>query len=506
MTKGSRSFRPFTPHRENRRSDRRRPSPTGGLLRRAPFLFPRLRGGGGGGLGILGIGIVFLFLAGTTLSECQPTPEEFSIVLLPDTQYYSASGDSSGNPYYHQTTWIVENREAEKIRFVLHLGDMTDGNTEAEWVVADKAHDILDAAGIPYTVIPGNHDYTRGGGGIIRDTARYNAWFGPERFAGKPWYGGSLGATNDNNYAFFTVGALKFLVVNLEYAPTRDAICWANDLIRRHPTHRVIVVTHCYLSHGGQGADNCADVYDMAGGGADTLWEELIQRHSNVFLVLSGHINDSEHVERRGVFGNVVHEVLTDYQFEAARACGRFGNGWLRLLRFHPAENRVDVVTKSVEAGNTTLFVDGVPWFFCNDYLPNPEGKDHQFSFTYDMTTPVVYRFSEEGSTTFHDRTVNATLTGTHLTPDIDRSVTGESVVVWEDDSNGNGLFEIYGRGLSAGGCETFPARVLNAVSDGQQRNPAVAIDDAGNFVVVWEDDADGNGLYQIMGRGFDAA
>jgi len=38
----------------------------------------------------------------------------------------------------------------------------------------------------------------------------------------------------------------------------------------------------------------------------------------------------------------------------------------------------------------------------------------------------------------------------------------------------------------------------VNSVSKGQQRDPIVAMDTDGNFVVVWEDDKDKNGWYQI--------
>ena len=43
----------------------------------------------------------------------------------------------------------------------------------------------------------------------------------------------------------------------------------------------------------------------------------------------------------------------------------------------------------------------------------------------------------------------------------------------------------------------------MNSEPDGQQLRPAVAIDSDGDFVVVWEDDQDGNGFYQIYARGF---
>jgi hypothetical protein len=82
--------------------------------------------------------------------------------------------------------------------------------------------------------------------GRLRDTSRYNEYFGPERFRGKDWYGGHKGTTNDNNYTFFAWKHLRFMVVGLEYASTEESINWANKLIAQHEDRRVIVVTHCY--------------------------------------------------------------------------------------------------------------------------------------------------------------------------------------------------------------------------------------------------------------------
>ena len=49
--------------------------------------------------------------------------------------------------------------------FVSHLGDLTENfdAIEVEWQRADAAMDILDAAGIPNNVAPGNHDLGAGG-------------------------------------------------------------------------------------------------------------------------------------------------------------------------------------------------------------------------------------------------------------------------------------------------------------------------------------------------------
>src|SRR5437867_10145974 len=89
-------------------------------------------------------------------------PERFTIVLLPDTQYYSLRDPLT---YRKQAEWIVANRDALNITFVIHLGDITDKNGSTsvdEWKNAHQAHLILDNAGVPYSVTTGNHELPEG--------------------------------------------------------------------------------------------------------------------------------------------------------------------------------------------------------------------------------------------------------------------------------------------------------------------------------------------------------
>ena len=98
------------------------------------------------------------------------------------------------------------------IKYVAHVGDIVNvATTASQWTNADAAMDILDAAGIPYGVVPGNHDDSDG------DT-NSNSYFGVSRFTGKPFYGGTY-QTNDNqnNYTLFSSSGMDFIVVNLDY-------------------------------------------------------------------------------------------------------------------------------------------------------------------------------------------------------------------------------------------------------------------------------------------------
>src|SRR5205823_2747510 len=79
----------------------------------------------------------------------------YSIVVLPDTQYYSSSWP---DVFAAQTKWLVDNRDAERIAFALHTGDIVDSDAPDQWDVASRSLHVLDGV-LPYVIAAGNHDY-----------------------------------------------------------------------------------------------------------------------------------------------------------------------------------------------------------------------------------------------------------------------------------------------------------------------------------------------------------
>ncbi|HEX6685804.1 MAG TPA: hypothetical protein VF062_23715 [Candidatus Limnocylindrales bacterium] len=81
-----------------------------------------------------------------------------------------------------------------------------------------------------------------------------------------------------------------------------------------------------------------------------------------------------------------------------------------------------------------------------------------------------------------------------HLNPDVGLDDKGNAVVVWQDDPDGNGFYNIPYRVVSTAGAVTASG-TANSSSDGQQINPKIAVDPDGApaggavaFTVVWED------------------
>jgi hypothetical protein len=292
-------------------------------------------------------------------------PADFTVVALPDTQYYSESFPAT---YNAQTQWIMNNRTALNIKFVPHLGDIVNVATQInQWNNADVAMSILEAPvtgfpdGMPYCPNVGNHDIASGG-----NTTNYNNFFGISRFQGRDYYGGHFGSDNDNNVGLFSAGGMDFIVVSLEYDTTPDqpVLDWADGVLKANPNRRAIVVSHYIVGTGNPAA---------FGTQGQAIYDNL-KDNPNLFLLLCGHICGEG--RRSDVFdGRTVHSILTDYQ---CRTNG--GTGWLRTMTFSPANDTITFRTYS-----PTL----------NQFETD---ADSQFTLTYDMPGTAPGSFTQIGS------------------------------------------------------------------------------------------------------------
>jgi hypothetical protein len=279
-----------------------------------------------------------------------PGPD-FTLIALPDTQYYSATLNG-GLPamFTSQTQWIVNKRVADNIAFVIGLGDIVqDGNNNgnySEWVNANASVNLLDdptttglPQGIPYSFGVGNHDQGPSGDGSPDDTAAYNQYFGSSRYSGKSYYGGHYGTDNDNHYELFSASGMDFIVINMAYmdpqyngAELNSVLAWANNLLQTYSTRRGIVVSH-YLINDGLNAS-------WSNQGLATY--DALNGNPNLFLMLAGHFTPPEGQRTDTLNGNTINTLLSDYQEQ-----GNGGDGYLRIMKFSPANNLISVSSYS---------------------------------------------------------------------------------------------------------------------------------------------------------------
>lgn len=296
------------------------------------------------------------------------TPGAFTVAFLGDTQNYSTSYPGIFNQV---TQWLVDNREARNIQFVVQDGDLVNNDLTGEWNNARAAMQKLDGV-IPYAVVRGNHDL-----GSNYDLA---SRFGPgSPYSQQPTLVDYYEVPGQPNFGMrntahrFEANGQKIMVIALDVAAGSGVVAWANDLIRNNPDHRVILDTHAYMYDGGARFNNAPDpenpgktfdqsrdallrtgtdpdsIYNGAAYGgqdAESLWNNLVRLHPNVSLVLSGHqfedFDAFKYHLQNGDGGNRVYEMLVDPQNMASG-----GNGWIRLLEFDPDGTTVHVKTYS---------------------------------------------------------------------------------------------------------------------------------------------------------------
>lgn len=255
--------------------------------------------------------------------------QDFTFVVFPDLQ-----NESQYNPAMltSQMNWIVANKSTSwNVVFAASVGDLVNNaNSTTEYGNADAAFDILDAGLVPYTVVPGNHDYPGYSTPLL-----WSTYFGTSRFTGKSWFGAAY--DNYNSYSFFSASCNDFIVINLQYSPTTAILNWADALLKANPARRGIVVQHNILN-----VDNSWN--------SPTSYNAL-KDNPNLFLMLCGHMHTSTdgaaYRAELGDDGHTIHIVQADYQDMS------YGNGYLRLLRFSPANDKIYMTTYSPYANKS---------------------------------------------------------------------------------------------------------------------------------------------------------
>jgi len=247
--------------------------------------------------------------------------QTFSIIALPDTQYYSQSYPEVFNA---QTQWIADNAAALNIVFVTHEGDIVQNSgASSEWANASTAIGLL--GGVPYGLAVGNHDFDYTGD----DSELFDQTFGT--ISCSDWH---PDPSRRNNCQGFTAGGNSFVVLHLEFWPDSDDIAWAQGVLQDYQDAIAIITTHGFLDGSGN-----RNVHVM--GSTEYIWEQLVVPNDNVHFVLCGHVH-AEHARTDSVNGRLVHQLLADYQGEP-----NGGNGWLRIMTFAPNEDKVYVQTYS---------------------------------------------------------------------------------------------------------------------------------------------------------------
>jgi len=348
------------------------------------------------------------------LASVVAATERFKIAVLPDTQEltqlknqhigYSAVGPGM-SCFYAQTAWLRSKAADEHIVFATHLGDIwqSHGSDEAIAFQASAASTALYVLHgvLPYSTVPGNHDYDSSTTArefdrtpgkphwrprVIDGLKLYNSYFGPQslHFRDQPWYLESFRI--GNSVTTFTAGGYEFIHIGLEIEPDDKVLDWAQSVVDRHAGKPTIVTTHAYMAGWnndfvredpkGYMARHFSDHLVQRDGGLhsygrlneyyrysfpnntpEQIWQKFICKNDQIFVVLSGHNFDwaSDTAETLRVdlnqAGHPVYQFCIDYQYRNSlhsepRPNGG-GDGWMRLMEFDIDRGLIQQITYS---------------------------------------------------------------------------------------------------------------------------------------------------------------
>ena len=110
-------------------------------------------------------------------------------------------------------------------------------------------------------------------------------------------------------------------------------------------------------------------------------------------------------------------------------------------------------------------------------------------------------RFAADATPQGNAFQVNTTIESSQALPDVAIDDKGDFVVVWEgQDNDDRGIF---GRRFLADGTPQGDEFQINTFTEGHQETAAIAMDNQGNFVVVWESDGQEEDVASVFARRF---
>ncbi len=301
-------------------------------------------------------------------------PEEIgsdyhTLVWIPDPQ--NITNARGGEKWEDDTDWIAANLEKEHIFHVISAGDNTWNNDEPTWKKVQNGYaKFWD--NVSWSSLVGNHDFDWNV--KFRDTRFYNQYLGLEQIgntAASDTFGGwyeeddapyvTYSSGVENSYYLFTIGGAGWMLLQLEYHTRPSVMEWANGILDKYADRHVILATHGLIGNDNgdyvSWVQNYMNEEKTAGDFTEnmkSLYTNVVKKHSNVCLVLSGHTNNPNgygvmaHNEKRPD-GSVVYQLMINAQYMDASDKGEYtyydnrSVGMLALLRFSSDGSKVAV-------------------------------------------------------------------------------------------------------------------------------------------------------------------
>lgn len=304
------------------------------------------------------ISILFLFLIAITcscnkeyISDSQPEKDNTIsdntdyIVVLGDIQEYTAG--TGYEPYFRKTMEWIKAQNDKSIKCILHVGDVTWHNAGYQWECFYN-NTVSVAENILYITCTGNHDYDSDNSGnwvaskiYDRNSTHINEY-------------AKFPLTEKNIVARFETDRIENIVVAneikgerydilvLEFGPRTEVLEWANKYVSKHNDRKYILLTHEFLSRGGEriSANSFAELQlcNTTWSSPEDVWQKLVKDNDNIVCVLCGHNGFSTQLYSKNTAGREVPQILFNLQYQE-----NGGDGMVQLWEFPEHGDSVSV-------------------------------------------------------------------------------------------------------------------------------------------------------------------
>jgi hypothetical protein len=212
-----------------------------------------------------------------------------------------------------------------------------------------------------------------------------------------------------------------------------------------------------------------------------------------------------------------VNQITTGQQLTPAAAMDGAGNFVITWVT--PTANLYDIYARRYNASGTALseeFVVNVT--FTGSQLNPAVAMDTDGDFVVawqgpgtttqpDSAVAVFFRrFDQAGMPATDEIKANQFSTGDQRAPAVGMDSTGNFVVAWESGVQDGAFYGIYARRYSAAGAPLANEFRVNTTTADQQRAPAVAVDDSGDFTIAWASRFQDGSNYGIYAQCYSAA
>ncbi len=160
-----------------------------------------------------------------------------------------------------------------------------------------------------------------------------------------------ISGNNANSYQLFSAKGIDFIILHLECNAPDNVLSWADNILDKYKDRFAIVTTHMFLGPR-EKPKISGDYYNLPKGimvwgkchGANgntsgQICDKCLRKHPNLRIIICGDQSRSNALYTRfyGDNGNAVHAMLNDYSISQ--------NGAIRILRFFPTKNEIQVIT-----------------------------------------------------------------------------------------------------------------------------------------------------------------